>query len=253
MTQQTWQKYADIPLLVASIVFLVAYSIQVIADLADRHAVVLNALIWVVWGVFLVDYVANLVLAPNRGRWFVRNLYQVVILALPVLRPLRLLRLLTLLRVMQHIGLRALRGRIITYAVGSALLVTYIGALGVLDAEQNARGSNIRGIGDALWWAVTTITTVGYGDHYPVTLAGRLIAVGLMISGIVILGVVTASFASWLIEQVGKAAAAETRETEEPLRRELAELTATIERLRASVDGAVMGQDNDGRAIGGRD
>lgn len=114
---------------------------------------------------------------------------------------------LTLLRVMQHIGLRALRGRIITSAVGSALLVVYIGALGELDAEQNARGSNIRDIKDAPWWAAATITTVGYGDHYPVTLAGRLIAAGLMICGIVVLGVVTASFASWLIEQVGKVAA----------------------------------------------
>jgi Ion channel len=56
--------------------------------------------------------------------------------------------------------------------------------------------------GDAIWWAVTTMTTVGYGDHYPITAGGRLVAFGLMIGGIALLGTVTATLASWLIETV---------------------------------------------------
>jgi voltage-gated potassium channel Kch len=56
--------------------------------------------------------------------------------------------------------------------------------------------------GDAIWWAVTTMTTVGYGDHYPVTAGGRLVAFGLMIGGIALLGTVTATLASWLVETV---------------------------------------------------
>lgn len=77
-----------------------------------------------------------------------------------------------------------------------------MGALGVLDAEQNDPNANIKNFGDAIWWATTTITTVGYGDYYPVTLTGRLVAVGLMISGVAVVGVVTASLASWLVAQI---------------------------------------------------
>jgi voltage-gated potassium channel len=53
----------------------------------------------------------------------------------------------------------------------------------VLDAERSSPDANISDFGDAIWWAATTMTTVGYGDHYPVTAAGRLVAFGLTIGG----------------------------------------------------------------------
>ena len=68
-----------------------------------------------------------------------------------------------------------------------------------LNAEQRASGARIVNIGDAMWWAVTTITTVGYGDFYPVTAAGKVIAAALMLTGIGLLGVITASVAAWFI------------------------------------------------------
>jgi len=199
---QTWQRFTEWPLFGASLVFLVAYSVQVIENLPDSRAFLVNAVIWVTWSFFVVDYLVNLALAKQRKQWFLRNLHQLIILALPMLRPLRLLRLLSLLRFMQLVALKAVQGRIIVYVVSTASLLVYIGALAVLDAEQNAAGANIRNFGDALWWAVTTITTVGYGDYYPVTLVGRLVAVGLMIGGIAVLGVVTASLASWMVSQI---------------------------------------------------
>ena len=58
--------------------------------------------------------------------------------------------------------------------------------------------------GKALWWSITTVTTVGYGDVYPVTNTGRVIAVLLMIGGISLVGVVTAALASWIIERVAE-------------------------------------------------
>jgi len=74
----------------------------------------------------------------------------------------------------------------------------------MLDAERQTPDANIRNFGDALWWATTTVTTVGYGDHFPVSIEGRFIAAALMIGGIALLGVITASFASWLIERVAE-------------------------------------------------
>ena len=78
----------------------------------------------------------------------------------------------------------------------------FVAALAVLDFERNAREASITTFGDALWWAFVTITTVGYGDYSPVTVEGRLVAVGLMLGGIALIGLVTASLASWIVERV---------------------------------------------------
>ena len=63
-------------------------------------------------------------------------------------------------------------------------------------------GSNINSYGNALWWSVSTVTTVGYGDHLPITSEGRAVAIGLMIGGIALIGAVTATLASWLVDRV---------------------------------------------------
>ena len=181
--------------------------------------------------VFLVDYVVNLWLAPERGSWFLRNLHELLIIVLPMLRPLRVLRLITLLRVLNRVGGNALRGRILVYVISSAVVLSYVAALAVLDVERADPEANITTLGDALWWAMTTITTVGYGDHYPVTGAGRLIATALMIGGIAVLGVVTASVASWLVENVAAGTAAEVEAADEVVRKELAEVRAQLQLL----------------------
>jgi hypothetical protein len=88
------------------------------------------------------------------------------------------------------------------YVAGGASLLAFCAALAVLDVERSSTDANITDFGDAMWWAVTTMTTVGYGDRYPVTGVGRLVAFGLMIGGIAPLGTVTATLASWLVEAV---------------------------------------------------
>lgn len=228
MTQTRWRQYTEWPLLGVAAIFLIAYSIEVIGDVPDRRAGLLDALIWVTWVVFAIDYLVMFALAERRSRWFVRNLHELAILALPVLRPLRLLRLLLVVKILHRFAGATLRGRVLTYVLGSAVLLTYIGAIAVLDAEENAPGSNIKNVGDALWWAIVTITTVGYGDHYPITAMGRLVAVGLMVGGIAVLGVVTASVASWLVEQVRTNTANEVQQADASLEARIAELTAML-------------------------
>ena len=219
------------PLAAAAILFLVVYSVQVIAQPERTLDQMLEVLTWTIWAVFLIDYVVNLWLAPQRGPWFVRNLHELLIVVLPTLRPLRLLRLITLLRALNRAGGNALRGRTLMYVLASAAVLSYAAALAVLDIERADPEANITTLGDALWWAMTTITTVGYGDHYPVTDTGRLIAAALMIGGIAVLGVVTASLASWLVESVAAETAAEVEVADESIRRELAEVRAQLQVL----------------------
>jgi voltage-gated potassium channel len=183
-----------------------------------------------VWAVFVLDYGVRVHLAVDRRRFLRGHLFDLTVIVLPMLRPLRALRVLTVLGFLNRQTGAAFRGRIIGYVVGAVSMVVGIAALAVLDAERRGDQPNIQGIGDALWWAVTTITTVGYGDRFPTTGEGRLIGLALMLAGIALLGVVTASFASWFLDKVASLTAAEQR-TEATLDEVLDEVRA----LRAEV------------------
>jgi len=199
---QRWERHAEWPLAVAAVLFLVLFSRQVLAQPHGREAHIVWVVDWVIWGLFVVDYVVRLCLADNRWHWFLRHLLDFAIVTLPLLRPLRLLRLLVLIEVLQKAVGDAFRGRIVVYTVSGVLLLIYSASLAVFDKERYLHGATINSFGKALWWSITTVTTVGYGDVYPVTNTGRVIAVLLMIGGISLVGVVTAALASWIIERV---------------------------------------------------
>ncbi len=208
---ERWNTATELPLVGVALIFIIAYAWDVIGDLHGRADDVAQTVIWATWGIFGVDYLVQLVLASRRWHWFYTHLFDFFIVALPVLRPLRLLRLVILWTVLQRVAAASLRGRVVMYVLSSGTLLVFIAALAVLDVERHASGANIRNFGEALWWAFVTITTVGYGDFTPVTAAGRLVAVGLMIAGVALLGVVTATLASWLVSRV--AVAEETGDT----------------------------------------
>ncbi|MBB1018462.1 two pore domain potassium channel family protein [Dietzia sp. DQ11-71] len=156
------------------------------------------------WVLFAVDFVVRLALAERRGPWLLRHWYDLAVIALPVLRPLRLLRLVTLLGGMRRSAGTVVRGQAITYAAGWTVVLLVVSSLAVLNAERGAPGASIQTWGESLWWATVTVTSVGYGDYSPVTPVGRTIAVGLMFGGIALLGVVTATLASWLLERIAE-------------------------------------------------
>ena len=199
---QRWERHAEWPLAVAAVLFLVLFSRQVLVQPQGREGHIVWAVDWAIWGLFVVDYVVRLCLADNRWHWFLRHLLDFAIVALPLLRPLRLLRLLVLIEVLQKAIGDAFRGRIVVYTVSGVVLLIYTASLAVFDKERYLHGATINSFGKALWWSITTVTTVGYGDVYPVTNTGRVIAVLLMIGGISLVGVVTAALASWIIDRV---------------------------------------------------
>ena len=203
--QARWQQAVDWPLTVAAILFLVAYSIEVIADVDVATADLLRALILVSWALFPVSYLVEIALADHRWQWAVHHPVNLLFVLMPLLRPLRLLRVAAHSNVFQNSAGTAFRARVLVYLAGAAILVTYIAALAVLDAERAAPNANITSFGDSLWWAAVTITTVGYGDFTPVTLRGRAIATLLMLGGVAVLGVLTATLSSWLVQRVSEA------------------------------------------------
>ena len=223
-----FERRTEWPLAILALIFLAAYAWPILQpDISPfwRHAcTVVDILIWVV---FVAEFIARLVLAERRVQYVTRHVPDVLMVALPVLRPLRLLRFLVLLRMINRRATASLHGRIVAYVVATAGLVLLVSALATLEAERHNPQANINTFGDALWWAVTTMSTVGYGDRYPTTTDGRVVGVGLMLAGIALLGVITATFASWLIGQVRET---ET-EAETATRGDIAELRAEIARL----------------------
>jgi voltage-gated potassium channel len=220
-----WERATDWPLMVAAVVFLAAYAIPILApDLPAWLLDLCRWLSWITWGIFIVDIVVRLALADQRLRYLLRHWYDVLVIALPLLRPLRLLRLIPLLSVLNRRAKIRLRGRVAIYVAGGAILLGFCAALAVLDAERSSPDANITDFGDAIWWAGSTMATVGYGDRHPVTGIGRLAGLGLMLGGIALLGMVTVILAFWLVESVQ----AEKEQAEN--------LQATVRRLEAKID-----------------
>lgn len=236
MDQDRWSRLSELPLLVASVVYLAAYSLQVLLPSEHGLDAALGVVVWVVWAVFLVDYLANLWLAERRLQWFLRHPFDLLTVALPWLRPLRLLVLLrSALQLTKSRAVNLVGGGTLAVAAAGAAFVVYVGALAEYSAEAGAPGASIRSFGDALWWAMETVTTVGYGDYTPVTIGGRVIAVGVMIAGIALIGAVTASLASWVVQTAAaQQAAASTRTPsgESALHAEIAELQRQLAHAR---------------------
>ncbi|MFF5444807.1 potassium channel family protein [Streptomyces sp. NPDC012888] len=200
--QVRWERRTQNPLLALAVLFAVAYAVPIVAP--DAAAWVHGACLWtewLVWGAFAVDYLVRLALTRDR-RLFVRTHWlDLAAVLLPLVQPLRLLRLVATLLLVGRRARMAPQIRLTTYVAGAVVGLLMFGSLAVLSVERDAPDGNIKTLGDAVWWSFTTMTTVGYGDHSPTTGLGRALAVGLMLSGIALLGVVTANIAAWFISR----------------------------------------------------
>jgi voltage-gated potassium channel len=201
-----WDRRVDWWLTGLAVVFLGGYAWQVLdTSLGPGGHDALELLLTAAWAVFGVDFLVRLALAHRRGRYLLRHLPDLLVLLLPMLRPLRALRAVLAIGVLNRQLRDNARGRVAFYVAGTVVLVGFVASVAVFDAERDAPDASITTFGDALWWTVTTVSTVGYGDRYPVTGEGRLVAVLLMLAGIALLGVVTAAVASWFVGRVTEA------------------------------------------------
>ncbi|WP_243766501.1 potassium channel family protein [Streptomyces sp. GC420] len=230
-SQVRWERRTQTPLLALALVFAVAFAVPIVRPDADRTVKTACAITeWLVWAAFASDYLVRLVLAPAKWDFVRRHPLDLAAVLLPLVQPLRLLRLVSTLLLVGRRARMAEQVRLTTYVVGAVTGLLMFGSLAVLEVERRAPGGNIKTLGDAVWWSFTTMTTVGYGDHAPTTGLGRVLAVGLMLSGIALLGVVTANIAAWFVSRFERDDAHDVRHA-----RLLRELTAEVAALRAEV------------------
>ncbi|WP_051855041.1 potassium channel family protein [Streptomyces sp. NRRL B-1347] len=229
--QVRWERRTQRPLLALAVAFAVAYAVPIVRPEASASLTsACTGVEWFVWGSFAADYLVRLSLAGHRAHFVRTHWLDLCAVVLPMIQPLRLLRLVATLLLVGRRARMASQIRLTTYVVGAVVGLLMFGSLAVLSVERESPDGNIKTLGDAVWWSFTTMTTVGYGDHAPTTGLGRVLAVGLMLSGIALLGVVTANIAAWFIARFEKDNQEERRQTAA-----IEALTTEVMALRAQV------------------
>jgi voltage-gated potassium channel len=233
-----YARFSEAPMTALAFLMIPVLLVPLIHPLHGAAALSVDAADYVIWALFAADYGIRLSLTPDRLAFVRTHLFDLAVVLLPFLRPLRVVRALQGLRLLQASRLVAflgtgldharaiIRRRGLHYVLIVVLAILFASAGLEVAFEAHARGATIHNYGDALWWAVVTVTSVGYGDTSPVTAAGRGVAVVLMITGIALFGVVTASIAAYFVEQD------QDRRVEE----RLGEVLAVLRRVESRLD-----------------
>ena len=236
--------------------YILIVSVASLAVLAADSLLALTAATHEVLGVidaafcllFLIDFIRSVAKAPDRVAYLMVTGWLDLLSSIPTIGVLRLGRLARIARVVRLIrAMRSFRaiGQVISrnrkesalLAAGIVcFLMTAFASLAILQFEQGP-DSNIRTAGDAIWWAFATVTTVGYGDHYPVTLEGRLVAAMLMAAGVGLFGTLSGLVASWFLHQGERAG--EGDDGTQQLRAEIASLRSDLASCRSLLPGSV--------------
>ncbi|MSS83875.1 potassium channel family protein [Actinomycetaceae bacterium WB03_NA08] len=195
---ERWEQLTVWPMFILSIVFVgvSAYLIAAPSTMTAKLSYTLLLVMLILWSLFILDYFVRMVLSDNRWRFFQTQAFELVALLIPYLRPFLLIRYIWRLQFFRRHGAAGLRMRALISISLFALCYVYTISTLVFLFERVDPKANIVNWGDAMWWGFTTISTVGYGDFTPVTVTGRLLAICLMVGGIFIVGVTSATMIS---------------------------------------------------------
>lgn len=228
-----WTKLSPTFLQVLGVIFLAGYAWPIInPNLSPALHSLCNWTLFVIWIFFAFDYFARLSIADNKRLFVRKNLLDLAAVALPFLPLLRAIRALAAVTVLSRRNRGSRSQQVTTSVVTLAFATWFVAGLAVTEAERHVDGSNIQGVGDGWWWAITTMATVGYGDTYPVSTQGRIVGTALMIMGVALLGTITASIASNFNATDSKDSSAGTSSVSEvdDLKKRVAELESKLDK-----------------------
>ena len=199
---EVWQKKSALPLVVLSLLYTFVYVYPIFAyPVSTTTSGIFHITEYTIWTMFIIDYAVQLRLASSK-KTFLRNEWiSLIFVLVPFLRPVRAIRGIVFLRQASTRPKDAALFSLPWIIATLGTLMMLIMAAAVLDVERLAPNSTIHTTGDALWWSLVTVTTIGYGDKFPVTCQGRLLAAVLIVFGIGLVASLTGYFASWIIKQ----------------------------------------------------
>jgi voltage-gated potassium channel len=212
----------DPVMLVLAVVWLPILVIPLVTQLHGWVSWTFAAIDYFVWAAFAVEYGIKLRLAVDKWHFVRHHVLDFLMVAVPILRPLRLARLFRIVR-LARVGLvlsgTLKRARPLLFHHGLQFVLLAVGiiifagaGLELFFEQHSVAHSAIHNFGDAIWWAVVTVTTVGYGDKVPMTGGGKWVATLLMFTGIGLVGALTATIASYFVQEQHSAEMAELRE-----------------------------------------
>jgi len=202
MTLHLWQKKMALPTLILSLVYTASFVYPIYWYPVGRGVKLACEIInYSTWALFALDYLVQIKLAPDNKKYFKTHIFELILVVVPFFRPLRALRALVFTTQASIRSRKSFVKSIPLVMTAAAIVMIIIMGAAILDIERTAPGSNIHTPMDALWWGLVTITTIGYGDKFPVTTEGRLVAGVLIIFGVAMISAITASFAAWILSQ----------------------------------------------------
>ena len=200
----------DLFIFILSIYSVIALAVEATIPLPGEMKLLIQDIDTLICLMFLADFIGRLYLAPSKSAYLKWGWID-LLSSIPMIDAFRAGRMFRVIRVFRLLrGVRSMRA-VLKYALRkrtqSILLSAGILSFAMLTFSsmamlcfENVPESNIKTAGDALWWALATMTTVGYGDHVPVTMEGKIIASLLMITGVGLFGTFSGLIASWFVE-----------------------------------------------------
>ncbi len=221
------ERITELPLLILSFVMIPLLVGPFLWELSSEEEAVFLTLDTFIWALFAIDLIVKIAIAPRRFAYLKRHWLEALVVVVPFFRPLRIVRVF-LFGSRAWVGARRLVNIdfLLVYGIGLVII-----AATVVTSVEGGENASIKSFPDALWWAVVTITTVGYGDMVPLTVAGRAMAFVLMLGGIAFFSGVTANLASFLVKS-----------SSESDKKMLAQLTKEVESLRQEIAGQQEGE-----------
>ena len=217
------ERITELPLLVLAFVMIPLLVGPFFWELSPKEETLFMTLDTFIWAIFAVDLIIKVAISPKRLTYLKRHWLEVLVVVVPFFRPLRIIRVF-LFGSRAWVGARRLVNIdfLLVYGIGLVII-----AATIVTSVEGGENASIQSFSDALWWAVVTITTVGYGDMVPLTVVGRAVAFVLMLGGIAFFSGVTANLASFLVKggtETDKKVLVQLTEQVDGLRQEISRL-----------------------------